>query len=264
MKPGRRLAFGVMAVALVAGRAQAQIRWSYDHVHQAAPDPQQALTWYIEHLGGQPCDGEGRVVPMDKAERALFDGITFMFLKSADVRPSSGSVIDRVAFSFPDVATKAKELEAAGAKITSPVREIPGLGKRAVVDDPSGTKIELVQDPSMSGFHHITLRVPDPEESLTWYIKTFGGERGKMSGQVDGVRYGRIWLLAERAEGTVPSQGHAIDHLGFQTANLDTAAAQAKAQGVKFTMEPRVNPANGHHIAYVEGPAGVRIELVQH
>jgi predicted enzyme related to lactoylglutathione lyase len=43
------------------------------------------------------------------------------------------------------VAAKVKTLEAAGAKLREPVREVPELWKRAVVVDPWGVKIELVE-----------------------------------------------------------------------------------------------------------------------
>ena len=78
MRHGRRFLYGLLAVMLVAGPAQAQNTWSYDHVHQAAADPQQALTWYIEHLGVKPCDGEGNVVTRDKAERGVLGETMFM------------------------------------------------------------------------------------------------------------------------------------------------------------------------------------------
>ena len=260
----RRSLYGLLALVLVSGRAQAQNKWSYDHMHLAAPDPQQAMNWYVKNLGGKPSDDEGNVVPMEKASRVVFDGITFIFQKSANVEPSSGSVIDDIGFSFADVDAKGRELEAAGAKNAIPIREVPGLWKRGALVDPWGTKIELVEDPGLLGFHHIGLRVPDPEESLKWYVNAFGGERGKMKDRFDGVKYGRIWLTVLQGVGVVPSQGHTIDHLGFRPTNLDAAAAELKAKGVKFTMEPRVNASNGHHIAFAEGPGGVRIELVQH
>jgi catechol 2,3-dioxygenase-like lactoylglutathione lyase family enzyme len=269
-------AYGLLALSVCFGQAvfgqavfaraqgQKQNAWSYDHMHLAAPDPQQAMGWYVKNLGGKPSDDEGNVVPMEKASRVVFDGITFIFQKSATAQPSSGSVIDSIGFSFADVYAKQTELEAAGAKVTTPFREVPGLWRRGAVDDPWGTKIELVQDPDLLGFHHIGLRVADPEESLKWYVDAFGGERSKMKGRIDGVKYGRIWLTVASGIGVVPSQGHSIDHLGFRPTNLDAAAVELKAKGVKFTMEPRVNANNGHHIAYVEGPGGVRIELVQH
>jgi len=43
------------------------------------------------------------------------------------------------------------------------------------------------------------------------------------------------------------------------------SAADLKGKSVTFTAEPQPKPnANGHRTAYVEGPGGVRIELVEH
>ena len=158
-----------------------------------------------------------------------------------------------------------KELEAAGIKVVTPVQAMPGLWKRAVIEDPWGVKIELVQDPELLGFHHIVLRVPDPEGSLKWYVDAFGGERTKIKGRIDAVTYGHVYLLVLKGDGVAPSQGRAIDHLGWGPTDMDATAAALRAKGVKFTAEPQDKPnAFGHRAAYVEGPAGVRIELVVH
>jgi catechol 2,3-dioxygenase-like lactoylglutathione lyase family enzyme len=58
------------------------------------------------------------------------------------------------------------------------------------------TKIEVVQDPELVGFHHVHLRVPDPAATLQWYQDMFGGERASLKGRIDGLRYGGVWLLA--------------------------------------------------------------------
>jgi catechol 2,3-dioxygenase-like lactoylglutathione lyase family enzyme len=219
------LAFGVSA------RAQTQETWAYDHVHLAAPDPEKTREWYIRHMGGKPSDDDGNVVPPDKAGRVAFDRITFIVQKAPTAQPSSGSVIDNIGFSFADLDAKMKELEAAGIKVDAPVREMPGLWKHAVIEDPWGVTIELVQDPGSLGFHHIALRVPDPEGSLKWYVDAFGGERIKMKGRIDAVKYGNIWLVVLKGDGVAPSQGHAIDHLGFRPTSLDAAAVGLKAKG---------------------------------
>jgi hypothetical protein len=89
----------------------------------------------------------------------------------------------------------------------------------------------------------------------------FGGERRKLKGRVDALKYGEVWVLAEKGEAT-PSEGHAIDHIGWRTTiDLNAKAAELKAKGVKFTTEPR--PFRDIHISYVEGPAAVKIELLQ-
>ena len=63
-----------------------------------------------------------------------------------------------------------------------------------------------------------------------------------------------------------PSDGHAIDHIGWRTPNLAAKASELKAQSVKFTTEPRpLTLASGIvvNISYLEGPSGAKIELVQ-
>ena len=188
-----------------------------------------------------------------------------MFIKTPDAQPSEGGVIDSIGFSFADVAAKVKALEAAGAKVKEPVREAPGLWKRAVVVDPWGVKIELVEDRSHPGFHHIALRVADPNATTRWFQSAFGGERVKMGGRLDALQYGETYLVVQQGDGTAPSQGRAIDHLGFGPLNMDATTAALKSNGVKFTSEPaaKANPL-GHRTAYVEAPGGVRIELVEH
>jgi hypothetical protein len=68
-----------------------------------------------------------------------------------------------------------------------------------------------------------------------------------------------------QGQGTAPSQGRAIDHLGWGPLNMDGLAADLKTKGVAFTAAPQPKPNQfGHRTAYVEAPGGVRIELVEH
>ena len=158
-----------------------------------------------------------------------------------------------------------KGLEADGAKIAAPARDVPGLFKLAFVEDPWGVRIEVVQDAAKLGVHHIHLRAPDPGAVLKWYADTFGGTIGKLKDRIDGISYGGIWVLAQKGE-TEPTAGHAIDHLGFRPVNVDAAVEALKAKNVKVTTEPRpLKLASGAtmRLAFIEGPEGVRIELVQ-
>src|ERR1700739_5007182 len=239
-----------------AGLAPAAIETlTYDHVHFGVPDPSKAVEWYAKYLGGQPGPaGEPNA-------RLPFGKIRFIFLKHDKPLPSAASAIDHIGLSFTDIAAKVKEFEAEGIKIAMPIKEEPGLFKHAFIEDPWGTKIEVLQDPETLGFHHVHLRAPDPEGAFKWYLEMFGGDRRKLKGRVDALKYGEVWVLAEKGEAT-PSEGHAIDHIGWRTTmDLNAKAAELKTKGVKFTPEPR--PFRDIHISYVEGPAVVKIELLQ-
>jgi lactoylglutathione lyase len=225
----------------------------YDHVHMNAPDPAKAVEWYIANLGAKHGQGDDRVV---------IGRTIFAFMKADSPQPSAGSAIDHIGFSVADVDATMKQMQSAGAKLVTPARDIEGLFKVGFVEDPFGVKLELVQDPETPGFHHIHLRVPDPEASLKWYVDTFGGDRTKLKGRLDAVKYTgpNVWLLAQKGDGAPPSLGHAIDHLGWAVVNVGAKVADLTTKGAKPT-EPRA--VRNLSVAFVDAPGGVRVEMVQ-
>ena len=255
----RVIASVVFVLALVAAQPSAQSAFLpiVDHIHLNVPDQAAAVTWYQKNFGGQPMT--------EAPDRVMFGDTRLIFLKKADAQPSSGSALDHIGFSFADLDAKMKDFEAAGVKIVTPVRDVQGLFKLAFVEDPWGTRIEVVQDADKLGLHHVHLRGPDPDAVLAWYKSHFGGEAGKLKGRIDGIKLTNVWLLVQRGEAT-PSEGHAIDHFGFRTTNLDGVTKDFKAQNVTFTTDPRpLKLASGVMVnyAYIEGPAGAKVELVQ-
>ena len=229
----------------------------FDHVHMSVPDPQAAAAWYHEHFGGEYVD--------ERDDRLLFGTTRIMFLRGEDRRPSAGGVIDHLGFSVPDLLLKLEELEAAGATVTTPAREVPGLFSLGFIEDPWGTRLELLHDHQHLGFHHVHLRSTDPEATLGWYYDKFGGVRLQMRGRLDGILYpGNVWLLVSRGE-TFPSQGARIDHIGWRAANLDEKVEELRQDGVGIETEPvDLQLPNGIiRYSYITGPEGARLELVQ-
>jgi catechol 2,3-dioxygenase-like lactoylglutathione lyase family enzyme len=255
----RTLMLSLMAVlvAAVSAAAQTPILPIVDHIHLNVPDQAKAVEWYQKHFGGTPMT--------EAPDRLMLGDTRLIFLKNEKGQPSAGSALDHIGFSVADLDAKMKELEAAGAKIVNPIRDVQGLFKLAFVEDPWGTRIEVVQDSDKLGLHHVHLRGPDPDAILGWYKQKFGGDTGKLKGRIDGLNYSGVWLLVTRGD-AAPSDGHAIDHIGWRTPNLAEKTLQLKAQDVKFTTEPRpLKLASGTMVnfAYLEGPSGAKIELVQ-
>jgi catechol 2,3-dioxygenase-like lactoylglutathione lyase family enzyme len=241
----------------VQGFAQSGMANMVDHIHLAVPDQAKGVDWYRKHFGGQPMT--------ESPDRLMFGETRVIFQRSESAKPSTGSVIDHIGFSVTDLDATLKNLQADGAKVTTPAREVEGLFKLAFVEDPWGVRIEVVQDPAKLGLHHVHLRGPDPAAVLAWYVDKFGGTTGKLKDRIEGINYGGVWILVQRGDAT-PSQGHAIDHIGFRPLNVDSVVAGLKAKNVKVTTEPRpltLPSGTSMRLAFIEGPDGVRIELVQ-
>lgn len=262
----RRAILSTVLTCLALGsaiRPLAAQTFPYDHIHLNVPDPAAAATWYEKYFGA-------RRLP-EGPDRLMFGSTRFLFMRKADAKPSSGSVVDHLGFSFPDLNSKMKEFEAAGIKIVTPVREVPGLFKLAFVEDPWGTRIEVVQDPELLGLHHIHMRAPDPDEVFSWLLAKLGGTRAKLKGRIDGIQYrapgfSTVWILVQRGD-SEPSEGHAIDHIGFRsTGPLGKTIDGLRAKGVTVISEPRplaMASGPGVNFSYVAGPAGAKIEIVE-
>ena len=250
------LSCAVIAAWPASSFAQTGFADLVDHIHLAAPDQAKAVEWYRAHFGAQPTP-EG-------PDRAMLGTTRLIVQRSEMPKPSAGSILGAIGFSVPDLDGAVKKLQADGVKMVMPPMVMQGIRSAQVVD-PWGTMIDVVQDPKKLGLHHITLATPDPAAALAWFAGAFGGKVAKYENAMDGINYGGVWLFATRGNGEA-SAGHSIDHIGFRPANVDDSVAALKAKSAKVTTEPRplVLPSGtAMRLAFIEGPGGVRIELVQ-
>jgi lactoylglutathione lyase len=118
---------------------------------------------------------------------------------------------------------------------------------------------------------HVHLRSPDPEATAAWFERILGAQviRSTVEGKprIDLKLGGADVFIMPVAPGdkvnpppVMPYQG--LDHFGLAVSGIDAVAADLKAKGVEFSMEPRtIRP--GLHICFLRGPQGVSIELLE-
>ncbi len=228
---------------------------SWHHVHLTVADTKAGAEWYGKYL-------EGEVTVTAGFDTAKFGDALVRFRQArGEVKGTEGSAVDHIGFSFRDLDAKMKQFADAGIKIIAQPRQL-GPIKFAFIEDPWGTKIEVMQDPDLYGFHHIHLHTPDPDATLAFYTAQFGGEATRYGGFLPAIRYGDMWLIAQRNATEKPgTAGRVVDHLGWGFTDFNEAVARMKADGVKFLLEPR--ESGDHHIAFIEGPSGVKIEVYE-
>jgi predicted enzyme related to lactoylglutathione lyase len=228
----------------------------YDNVHIRVLDPEKAAAWYVSALGATPSKP-----PAAGTAQVTFGSNVITITKGSSVQPSAGTLIDHIGLSFRDLDAAVKMAEAAGAKVTTTPRESPGIFKYAYIEDPWGVRIEMVEDSERLGFHHVHLRVKDPDATLAWYQQQFGGERSKLRGKVDGVRFNGVWLFAMSSGADTPAPPTAIQLVALRVDDVDAALKALNANGVKTAAEARELPALRY--AFVQDPNGIRVELVK-
>jgi catechol 2,3-dioxygenase-like lactoylglutathione lyase family enzyme len=117
---------------------------------------------------------------------------------------------------------------------------------------------------------HIHLRSPDPEAAAKTYVDLFEATVQDRVQVATGLRVivmlgGLRLLIDEVPPETQPAPRPlfiGIEHIGLQVQNLDVAAANLRAKGAQFLMEPN-SPRPGLRIAFVQGPDSIRIELLE-
>ncbi len=119
-------------------------------------------------------------------------------------------------------------------------------------------------------YDHIHLRSRDPMATAQYFNKMFDAEILE-SVQTDGasridIDVNGLMIFIAPADETTPAgpvDPHlGLDHFGFRVENLAQAAAELKAKGAEFAVEPKdLRP--GLKIAFVRAPGDVRIELLE-
>lgn len=227
----------------------------WHHVHLGATDTAAAAAWYAEHMDGEAIKSG----PFDIAE---FGETLVVFTRRAgEQEGSAGSSVDHIGWSFDDLEAKMKDFEAAGIKIVAPMMSL-GRIKFAFIEDPWGTKIEVMQDPDLVGFHHVHLHLTDPPAAQEWYANAFGGEVTRYGGILPAVKFDNMWLIIQKTpEAKAGTMGRAVDHIGWSFADLDAGLEHLKSLGIEPASAPIQMGAL--RFAFVEGDGGVRVEVMQ-
>lgn len=228
---------------------------SFHHVHLNTTDAVQAAVWYEEKLEGNRGLFRGRW------QATLFGDISLVFFQVREgFEGSEGSAVDHIAFAFSDVTAKLEQLGEMDVKILDSLRDRDGLHS-ALIEDPWGTKIELVEDSESVGLHHVHLITPGPDTTAEWYQRVFGGELSAPADLPKSIRYGSMLLLVSQAEGELaPTVGRSIDHISWGVPDVNVEAPKLKQKGVIFTRGPMKFFET--IVAFVQAPDGAQAEVV--
>jgi len=192
----------------------------------------------------------------------MFPGMFILFTEGQPSAPSVGTTVSQFGFTINDYGLFKAKLEAVGAHFISD----DGAGQ-ILADLPDGVRVEMVLDAEQEApiaFHHTNITAEDGETLRQWYVDVFGGQVSERGGLSSAVILGdRINFLPAVDATPLPTQGTAIDHIGFEVADLDAFAKKMGPMGIAFDREPFCIEAINLCIAFMTDPAGTYIELTE-
>jgi catechol 2,3-dioxygenase-like lactoylglutathione lyase family enzyme len=265
MKVACALALALVLVAPASAqlgeRNQLGIRMGHVHLHVRDVDAHKQFWTSI--LGG-------KLVRHGAIEMIEFPDVYVLFTAAKDPAPPAGGIVDHFGFIVKDMKTALARWKSAGVEIEP--TENPN---EVYVVAPDRVRVEVYGEPAVPtpiSMNHIHFYPVDIPAIKAWYVKAFGANPGRrpciacisqprmiQAADMPGVNLS----FSQSQEQRMPTQGRAIDHIGFDVENLDALVAALKARGVALEGPVRQLPGTTVKSVFLTDPWGVRIELTE-
>jgi catechol 2,3-dioxygenase-like lactoylglutathione lyase family enzyme len=249
----------------------------YGHHHFNTTDMAAQKRFFVDTLGGKAA-----TIGTNNVEVIEFPNV-FLFFRPMQ-KPTGGtigSIVNHVGFSVPDLKPVVAKLKANGyqmitsdsvaptVKITDDIAAASPTTNIAFTLGPEDIKVELVEVKDQKApiqLHHVHFFGEHRDEMRAWYAKVFGATlnpAGPGQAFVTASLPGVILSFSPSPTPTVPTQGRALDHIGFEVKNLEAFTKKLTADGIPLTVSYRTVPALGLAIAFIKDPWGTNIELTE-
>jgi predicted enzyme related to lactoylglutathione lyase len=267
-----------------AARAQAPARSQtaadapiiYGHHHLNVSSIDEHKKFWADLLGGTAIK-----YGTNNADIIKFPNLLIFMRAQKPTGSSKGTTVDHLGFSVPNLQAVLDKVKAAGYRVATAaeapagstvvgdIRVVTGgpLSGIAYIFGPDEVKVELMEMKAQTAPilpNHIHFFSDKNVEMQQWYVKTFGATAGRPTPDFAPASIpGTGMNFSPNPTPTAPTQGRAIDHIGFEVKNLEAFTKQLEAQGITLTSPYRQVPALGLSIAFITDPWGTYIELTE-
>ena len=249
----------------------------YGHHHFNTTDMAAQRRFFVDTLGGTSAK-----IGTNNTEVIEFPNV-FLFFRPMQ-QPTGGTIgstVNHVGFSVPDLKPVVAKLKANGfkmitsqsvaatVKITDDIAAASPTTNIAFTLGPEDIKVELVEVKTQKApiqLHHVHFFGEHRDEMQAWYAKVFGATANPanpasafVTDQLPGV----ILSFSPSQTPVVPTQGRALDHIGFEIKNLEAFTKKLEADGIPLTVSYRKVDALNLSIAFIKDPWGTNIEMTE-
>jgi catechol 2,3-dioxygenase-like lactoylglutathione lyase family enzyme len=263
MKAALALALFLVAPARAQLGERNQLGVRMGHVHLFVRDIDAHKMFWTSVLGG-------KLVRNGTLELIEFPGV-YVVLTAADAPPPpAGSIVDHFGFIVKDMPAALARWKAAGVEIQP--TENPN---EVYLVAPDQVRVEVYGEPAVPtpiSMNHIHFYPADIPAIKAWYVKVFGANPGRrpciaclsQPRMIEAADMPGVNLSFSQSETQrLPTQGRAIDHIGFDVEDLDAFVGVLKMKGITLEGPVQQVPGTTVKIAFLKDPWGTRIELTE-
>lgn len=135
----------------------------------------------------------------------------------------------------------------------------------AYITMPGAIRLALSEEPNQSestAMGHIQFVTPISRELLAWYTERFGVTPVTLDGSGQFASIPGSELRFEDTEiDRLPTEGTAIDHIGFEIQEWDAFVEELQEAGIQFEFGPVYIDSLDLWVAFFDDPGGVLVEI---
>ena len=254
-----------LSLALISSPLAAQLAApnemgvSFNHVHLSVADVELHKALWTDLFGAELAERAGFVA-------VRIPGALVFFADRVPTAQSVGTAVDHFGFKVRDIEAVLARWREMGYEVDAEFMGGEGL-PQAFITLPDGARVELTGDPEIATateMHHVHFYSPAYRDVLSWYRDIFGGTprvRGTIETTLDVP--GTNLSFGDSEEAVSPTQGTAVDHIGFEVEDIEAFAAMLRSKGVEFQVEPFHVEALDTWVGFFLDPSGALVEISQ-
>lgn len=185
--------------------------------------------------------------------------------------PSRSTAMDHFALEVRDLDAVLEAWRDLGYEVDeggpAEAHESADAARRAFITLPDGAALELRENPGLkvtARMDHVHFFTPLSDELVAWYAALFGTTSAEPAGAETTTTVPGSGLVFTSSElERAPTEGTAIDHVGFEVENMEVFAEMLRAEGVEFVWGPNHIESLDIWVAFFNDPSGVLVEVTE-
>ena len=229
---------------------------TFGHVHVSATDMALHKKLWTALFDGELVEKEGY-------SAIVIPGVQIFLREQEPSAPSHLTAMDHFSFSVRDIDEILGQWQAMGYEVDESYLEKEDKG--AFITMPDGIRLKLEENPGLSvkaEMGHIHFVSPQYNKLPAWYAEFFKTEPGTTTGLTSHVP-GSALLFSDSETERLATDGTAIDHIGFETENMDGFVKLLEDKEIPIVFGPRYIESLDLWVVFFNDPSGVLVEVTQ-